>query len=158
MKTEPKRLPCRTRSSCLSLVLFAMAMLVSCGGGNRNTINSTPTPPEAQLGISPSAINFGTVAVGSSENQNGSLSARGSDIHVSSASWNGQGYALSGISFPQAIPAGSSIPFTVTFAPQSSGAMNGQVSFFSDASSSPLVVDLTGSGGQAQYSVQLSWN
>jgi len=158
MKTEPERLQRRARSSCLSLVLFAMTMLVSCSGGNRFATSSTPTPPQAQLDISPSAMNFGTVAVGSSENQNGSLSARGNDIHVSSASWNGQGYALSGISFPQTIPLGTSIPFTISFAPQSSGAISGQVSFFSDASSSPLVVSLMGSGAQAQYSVRLSWN
>src|SRR5215471_5012182 len=120
MKTEPERLLRRAGSSCLSLVLFAMTMLVSCGGGNRLATNYAPAPPQAQLDISPSAMNFGTVAVGSSQNQNGSLSARGTDIHVSTASWNGQGYALSGISFPMTIPAGTSIPFKVTFTPQSS--------------------------------------
>jgi len=158
MKTEPERLQRRARSSCLSLVLFAMTMLVSCSGGNRLANSSAPAPPQAQLDISPSAMNFGTVAVGSSQNQNGSLSARGTDIHVSTASWNGQGYALSGISFPTTIPAGTSISFTVTFAPQSSGATNGQLSFLSDASNSPIVVSLMGNGGQAQYSVTLSWN
>jgi Abnormal spindle-like microcephaly-assoc'd, ASPM-SPD-2-Hydin len=120
--------------------------------------NSAPTSPQAQLDISPSTMNFGTVAVGSSQNQNGSLSARGADIQVSTASWNGQGYVLSGISFPKTIPAGTSVPFTVTFTPQSSGAVNGQLSFLSDASNSPPVVSLTGTGGQAQYSVTLSWN
>lgn len=156
--TNPQRLKYRARPSYLRFVLFAMVTLVSCGGGSRSATNSPPSPPESQLDINPSAINFGTVAVGSSENRNGSLSAQGTDIHVSTASWNGQGYAVSGISFPKTIPAGTSVPFTVTFAPQSSGTSTGQLSFFSDASSSQITLSLTGIGGQAQYSVRLSWN
>jgi fibronectin type 3 domain-containing protein len=78
---------------------------------------------------------------------------------VSSAAWNGSGFSLTGITFPVTVPPGQSMPFTVTFAPQISGSATGQVSFVSDASNSPTVVTLAGSGTQAaQHSVSLSWN
>jgi hypothetical protein len=112
-----------------------------------------------QLGVSPSTMNFGNVTVGSSQNQAGTLTAGSSDVNVSTASWNGLGYSLSGITFPTTVKAGTSAPFTVTFTPQAIGSSSGQVSFVSDATNSPTVVTLTGSGTQAtQHSVRLSWN
>jgi hypothetical protein len=112
-----------------------------------------------QLGANPSSINFGSVAVGSSQNQTGSLTAGGADIIITSASWNGQGYSLSGITFPATVTARNSIPFTVTFTPQDSVSASGQVSFVSNASDSPTTVTMTGTGTQTvQHSVSLSWN
>jgi hypothetical protein len=110
-----------------------------------------------QLGVSPSAMNFGNVALGSSQKQTGSLTAGSSSITVSSANWNGTGYSLSGITFPVAVPAGQSVPFTVTFAPQTAGSSAGNVSFVSNASNSPSTVTLSGSGLQSAHSVSLSW-
>src|SRR5579871_6865246 len=101
-------------------------------------------------------MNFGTVDVGSTQTQTGSLTAAGSSITVSSASWNGAGYSLSGITFPVTVPAGQKVPFTVTFAPQTTGASNGSISFISNASNSPDTEPLTGNG--LQHSVGLSWN
>jgi hypothetical protein len=103
-------------------------------------------------------MNFGTVALGSSQTQNGSLTAGGTSITVSSASWNGTGYSVSGITFPVTVPAGQSVPFKVTFAPQAAGTSNGSVSFFSNASNSPDQEPLTGAGSATQHSVALSWN
>lgn len=109
-----------------------------------------------QLGVSPSAMNFGNVALGSSQKQTGSLTAGSSGITVSSASWNGAGYSLSGITFPATVAAGQSIPFTVTFAPQTAGSSAGSISFISNASNSPGTETLSGSG--LQHSASLSWN
>lgn len=113
-----------------------------------------------QIGVSPATMDFGDVAVGSSSDKPGSLTAGASPITVDSADWSGQGYSLSGITFPAGVPAGQSISFTVTFAPQTAGTSSGSVSFVSDASNSPSVVSLTGNGTQqqAQHSVDLSWD
>jgi hypothetical protein len=128
-----------------------------------NTASSLPLSGNglaaSQLAASLSSMNFGNVAVGSSKSQNGSLTTGSSNITVSSAAWNGSGFSLTGITFPVTVPPGQSMPFTVTFAPQISGSATGQVSFVSDASNSPTVVTLAGSGTQAaQHSVSLSWN
>jgi hypothetical protein len=111
-----------------------------------------------QLGVSPATMSFGTVVLGSSQTQTGSLTAGSSSITVSSASWNGAGFSLSGVTFPVTVAAGNSIPFTVTFAPQTAGSSTGNISFVSNASNSPGTETLSGSGLQPAHSVALAWN
>jgi hypothetical protein len=104
-------------------------------------------------------MSFGNVAVGSNSAQQGTLTAGSSDIKVVSAAWNGQAYSLSGISFPVTVPAGQSVPFTVTFAPQTAGSTPGSITFDSNATNSPTKETLTGSGTQqSPHSVALSWD
>jgi Abnormal spindle-like microcephaly-assoc'd, ASPM-SPD-2-Hydin len=119
----------------------------------------------SQLGASPSALSFGSVAVGSSLNKTGTLTAGSSDVVVASAAWSGQGYSVSGLSFPVTILAGKSLPYTVTFAPEAAGASQGSVSFISNAANSPTTESFSGTGSQTQSTnptvqptVQLSWN
>src|SRR5207247_2882997 len=102
---------------------------------------------------------FGAVLVGKSKSLNGVLSATNSDVTVSSASWNGQGFALNGISFPARVPAGQGLSFTVTFTPQVAGSSTGSLDFVSNASNSVGTEALTGTGSQSsQHSVGLSWD
>ena len=120
----------------------------------------------AELAVSPSTLSFGSVAVGSSLNKTGALTAGTSDVKVSSAAWSGQGYALSGITFPVTVPAGKSVSFTVTFTPEATGSSQGSVSFVSNAANSPTVEMFTGSGSQTQsqnpggvqHTVNLAWD
>jgi fibronectin type 3 domain-containing protein len=99
------------------------------------------------------------VTVGSSRTQTGALTAGASAVTISSASWNGQGYSVNGISFPITLTAGQNVPFTVTFTPQVSGTSSGSISFISDASNSPTRETLTGTGTQSLlHSVDLSWD
>lgn len=112
-----------------------------------------------QLAVSPSTLTFGSVAVGGSKSLTGTLTASSSSIAVSSAGWNGQGYAVSGITFPTTVSAGQSVNFTVTFTPQIAGASSGSISFASDASNSPNTETLNGTGTQlTQHTVNLSWD
>jgi len=65
---------------------------------------------------------------------------------------------FSGVSLPVTIPAGQSTSFTVTFAPQASGATSASLSFSSNASNSPTVQTMTGTGtAAAQHVVDLTW-
>ena len=90
--------------------------------------------------------------------QPGTLSATGASVTVSSGTVNGSAFALSGISFPVTIPAGQHVQFTVTFTPSTNGVASGNVSFASDASNSPTIESLTGTGTPPpQHSVGLSW-
>ena len=111
------------------------------------------------LAVSPTSLSFGNVAVGSNSALNGSLIASGASVTVSSASLNNNEFVFSGISLPATIPAGQSTPFTVTFTPQSSGATSASLSFSSNASNSPTVQTMTGSGtAPTQHTVGLTWN
>jgi hypothetical protein len=112
-----------------------------------------------QLAVSPSTLNFGSVAVGQSKSMSASLSATGSSITVTGANMSTSEFTLSGISFPVTLAAGKTVSFTVKFAPQSSGAGAASVSFSSNASNSSTLQSLTGSGTAApQHIVALSWN
>jgi hypothetical protein len=110
------------------------------------------------LAVSPTTLAFGNVTVGSSSALGASLIASGAAVTVNSASSNSSEFALSGIAFPVTIPAGQSSTFTVTFTPQSSGAASASLSFSSNASNSPAVQSLTGTGAtQTQHTVDLTW-
>jgi len=111
------------------------------------------------LAVSPTSLSFGSVTVGSNASLNGSLTASGASVTVASASLNNNEFALSGISLPATIPAGQSAPFTVTFTPQTSGATSASLSFSSNASNSPAVQTMTGTGTAAtQHTVGLTWD
>ena len=110
-----------------------------------------------QLGVSPGVFSFGSIPVGSHQSLGGSLTAGGSDVLVSSSSWSGAGFSVTGITFPVTVPAGQSVPFTVRFAPTGPGPVTGGVSFISNASNSPTGATFSGTGTQATQ-VQLSWN
>jgi hypothetical protein len=113
----------------------------------------------AQLSVSPATMAFGSVAVGSSASKTGSLTANNSPITVSTVDESGEGYALSGISFPFTLAVGNSVSFTVTFTPQSAGSSPGSLSFINNGSGSASAT-LSGSGStqSSPHTVSLSWN
>lgn len=113
---------------------------------------------QGQLAVTPSTMNFGSVTVNTSATLTGTLTAGSTDIQVASAGWSGTGYTVDGITFPVTVAAGSSVPFTVTFTPQTAGTLNGSVSFISNATNSPTVENFTGNGTAAPpHTVTLSW-
>jgi hypothetical protein len=112
-----------------------------------------------QLAATPSPLTFSTaVIVGTSANLTASVSATGSSVTVTSVTSNNSEFSLSGLSFPLTIQAGNSASFTVTFAPQSTGAASGTFTFASNASNGSVVQSLSGTGiAPPIHSVALSW-
>jgi hypothetical protein len=111
-----------------------------------------------QLSLSPSAINFGNVAVGSSKSQTATLTAIGANVTISSRTLNSPEFAFSGLSLPMSLAAGQSASFSVTFKPQMSGTANASMSIGNSASAVPLKESLSGTGtAAAAHSVALSW-
>jgi hypothetical protein len=140
--------------SCVGALLLVLAMN-GCGATS-STSNHSFT---GHLAINPSTLTFGKVGLGSSTSKTGTLTAITTSVAVSSAAWDGEGYSVSGITFPTVVPAGKTVPFTVTFVPQTPGTSRGSITFYSDASSSPTKGTLIGMGAQAnRHGVELSWN
>jgi hypothetical protein len=112
-----------------------------------------------QLQVTPAAIDFGDASVGSTGTQKVQLTATGADVTVSSAITSSKNFQLNGLTLPFTIPAGHSVPFTVTFVPNGSDNSSAMLLFASDASNSPneQVVTLR-VVGPVQHKVQLSWN
>jgi hypothetical protein len=111
-----------------------------------------------QLTVSPGSMSFGTIAVGTSQKQTGMLSASGSSVTVSSGSSSSSEFSISGLTLPVTVAAGQSMPFAVTFAPQTSGTASANISFASNASTPSITAVATGTGETIlQHSVDLSW-
>ena len=111
-----------------------------------------------KLAVSPTTMAFGSVLVGSSKSQTGTLSASGAPVSVSSDSFTSSEFAVSGLKFPFTLAAGQTASFTLTFKPQTSGTATANLSVASDASDSPTRESLTGTGtATTQHSVSLSW-
>ncbi len=122
------------------------------------SLSGTGTSP-GQLTVSPGSMSFGTIVVGTGQTQTGTLSASGSSVTVSSGTSNSSEFILGGMTLPFTIAAGQSVPFSVTFSPQTSGTASANVSFASNASISSITEAVTGTGASAiQHSVDLSWN
>lgn len=111
-----------------------------------------------QLQVTPAAIDFRDANAESTGTQSGQLTAIGADVTVSSATTSSKNFQFNGPALPFTIPAGHSVPFTVTFVPQESSSSSAILSFASDAENSadehastvPMLPPV-------KYKVQLSW-
>ncbi len=114
------------------------------------SLSGTGATPVATLAASPASLSFGTVSVGNTGSQNVTLTASGASVSVSQANVSGTGFSVSGLTLPATIAAGSSLTFSVNFAPTAQGAVSGNLSIVSNASNTPASVSLSGTGGAAQ--------
>jgi hypothetical protein len=139
----------------MGLMILAAAISIGCGGGSGTHLDVAA----GQLMVSPSTLDFGSVALGQKVTRKGTLSAGNASITVTSADWSGQGFSLSGITFPVTVAAGQSVPFKVTFTPQQNGSASGNITFISDATNSPHAEALTANSSRSSsaHSVTLSW-
>ncbi len=109
------------------------------------TGTSAPAP-SGQLWVTPSTLNIGSVAVGSSGTASGSLNATNGSVTVTAASTNNSAFKVSGFSLPLTVAAGQTVPFTVTFRPTTAGSSAATLSFISNAQTATITESLTGTG------------
>jgi ASPM-SPD-2-Hydin domain-containing protein/HYDIN/CFA65/VesB family protein len=120
------------------------------------TLIGTGTSATGQLAVSPTTLNFGSVAVGKSGTATGSLTASGASVTVTKAGMSNSQFVLSGLTLPVTIAAGHSASFTVTFSPQNTGAISGTLTFTSNANPSTTAANLTGTGTSTQGQLAVS--
>jgi HYDIN/CFA65/VesB family protein/centrosomal CEP192-like protein/ASPM-SPD-2-Hydin domain-containing protein len=121
-------------------------------------LSGSGTAP-GQLTLTPGSTNFGNVTVGVTQTQSATLTASGGSVTVSATSSTNPEFGISGLSLPLNLAAGQSVPFTLTFTPQASGAASGAITLTTNASNAPLSESLSGTGVAApQHSVTLAWN
>ncbi|MGA2334035.1 MAG: choice-of-anchor D domain-containing protein [Terriglobales bacterium] len=110
------------------------------------------------LGVTPATLSFGSVTVGSSASLQATLTASNTAVTISSDASTSSEFVLSGLTLPATIAAGKSVAVTIQFTPNASGAASGQAGFTSNATGSPTVAKLTGTGvAQSSNYVSLSW-
>jgi len=121
------------------------------------SLTGTGAATNGTLAVNPASMSFGNVTIGSSQTQNGTVTANGGGLTLSSATSNNPAFTIAGLSLPLNLSAGQSAPFTVTFAPTASGNASATISFVAGNSSS-AVETATGSGTTIQHIVDLTWN
>src|SRR5271169_774426 len=110
-------------------------------------ISITGTGTQAGLTIAPSALTFGNVIVGQSGTQSVKLTNSGnSSVTINLATVAGNGFGVSGLSLPTTLTSGQSLSFNAQFAPTSSGAATGSITFTDNAPGSPQIVGMVGTG------------
>ena len=102
---------------CLFFAIFALSSTAFAGGG--------------QLTLSPSTINFSGVTIGTSQIQAVTLTnPGGSKMTVSQATVSGTDFTLSGLKYPTTLSGGQSTTCYVTFSPQSTSGVSGDLSIW----------------------------
>jgi hypothetical protein len=127
-----------------------------------NASNPTLVVPLSGSGVAPgtlspnpSSVAFGNVQVGHNKTLPETITnTGGSNATITQDSVSGAGYSVSGLNLPLTLGPGDSSTFSVTFAPQSTGTVDGNVTLTSNASNPSLIVPLSGTGTpQGQLSV-----
>jgi hypothetical protein len=122
-------------------ILAAGLSLTGCGsvGGSKSGTGTVT--------LTPSAASFGNVTVKTEATQTIKVSNTGtSELKIFGANIRGAGFSLSGLKGPTKLAAGSSMNFNIAFKPMEARAETGLVSIKTDASESPVTVDLSGTG------------
>jgi hypothetical protein len=105
------------------------------------------------LSANPPSIDFGTVTAGTATRSVTVKGTHGRDI-ISQAVATGSGFSVSGPSLPVMLAWGQTATFSVTYAPQSSGAATGSVTILTNGSGASLTIPLTGTGGATAGSLR----
>ena len=136
------------------------ATLTLTSNGSDPTVNvslgGSGTTTTGTLAVTPASMSFGSVAIGTTQTESGSVTASGGSVTLSSTSSSNSAFAVGGIMLPITLTAGQSAAFTLTFAPTSTGSASANISFFTSNSTSASET-ANGSGATTQHTVDLSW-
>jgi VCBS repeat-containing protein len=139
--------------------LFSVLVSNSVGSATSNAGTLTVNAATQLLTASPSTLNFGSVAVGSTKTIPVTISNSGnSNISINNIALSGPGFSPSGVGSGLTLTPGQTATLNVTFDPAGAGAATGSVSVSSNATNSPASITLSGTGVQpVQHSVTVSW-
>jgi hypothetical protein len=111
--------------------------------------------PTYLLSASPTSLSFGNVPVGTQSVLPIILTNTGTgSVTITQDTIAGTGFSGSGLSLPFTLASGQNTDLSITFAPTAGGSVTGSASVVSNASNSPAVVSLSGTG---THYVDLAW-
>ena len=129
--------------------------IVSPGG--TSPVGVTGTGVQAGISVSSSSLSFGSLIDGQTKTLPLVVTNTGTaSLTITQVTSTGAGLSVSGVAPPLTIAAGQSTTLTAQFAPQAAGAANGSISLTTNASSTPTVVALSGTGVAATTTLSVS--
>jgi len=133
----------------MSLALFGMLATSGCIGFSGNP----PGTSKAGLHLTPNAIDFGSVGVGSSASQPVIVANRGAkQLTLTNISATGSEFSITGFSGPTILQSGQTIKLTASFAPTSAGQESGNISVTTSLQGPAMMATLTGKGATSLLS------
>jgi hypothetical protein len=134
-----------------------VTLTATAGGASGGFALQLSSAPALALSANATSVAFGNVALNSPATQSITLTSTGTGaVVVSAISITGTGFAVSGATSPLTLQAGQTATINLQFDPKSSGAVSGQLTITSNATSNSTIgIGLTGTG--ASYSVSLTW-
>lgn len=127
------------------------SVVVSNSGGSITSGSATLTVNAATrvLNSNPTSLSFGSVNNGSNNTLGVTLTNSGnSSVTISSVTSSGAGFTCSGLAAGAILSAGQNTTLNVGFAPTAAGSLTGNVTISSNATNSPVMIGLTGTGVQ----------
>jgi len=101
------------------------------------------------LGANPTSLSLGNVNVGGNGSSSVTLTNTGnSNVNISSVTVSGAGFSASGVTSSTTLTPNQTVTLSVAFAPASAGSVTGSVSVASNATNSPVMIALSGTGVQ----------
>jgi hypothetical protein len=139
------------------------SVTVTSNGSNPSLVISLAglgSTVSGQLGVSPTPVAVGSVFTGTGGSAVGSLTATGANVTITAVSSSNALFTISGLSLPKLIPAGTSVPFTVTYSPTvASAGDSSNLTFTSNAQVSTTTDTATGSAtAPPVHTVTLTWD
>src|ERR1700739_2440872 len=99
----------------LSVVVLTAVVLGGCLG-LVTAHNSSQTPPQAAIQVTPASVNFGSVATGKKISQTVSVANTGNvAVNISQMNVSSSNFSVSGLTMPLSLPVGQSNNFQVWF-------------------------------------------
>ncbi len=127
-----------------AVLLIAILILDGCAGLLNGAGGSTQS---GSLQLNPVTVNFGKVALGKQSTQNVSITNPGKNtVTVTQVGVSNPQFALSGVTPPLSLPSGQTASFSISVKPTTAGSVSGTLSVVHDASTTPLLLNLTATG------------
>jgi hypothetical protein len=123
------------------------------------TLTGTGVAATQILSLSTTSLSFGNVDTGTSSTQTVSVTNTGNaNVQISQIAVAGTGYSLSGASAPITLTPSQKLTFSVILNPAVAGSASGTVTITSNATGSPAMITLSGSGvTPVPHTVSLAW-
>src|SRR5467141_628725 len=128
---------------------FTVAVSNSAGSATSSAATLTVNAATYLLSASPTSLSFGNVNTTASSTLAVTLTNSGnSDVTITNVSSSGAGFNPSGVSAGTVLAPAKTATLNVMFAPAATGSVTGNASVTSNATNSPTVISLAGTGVQ----------
>lgn len=140
-----------TRFLATTLAFVGLFGTSACVG---SSANPNAQPEKENVVITPNAISFGNVGVGSSANQTVIVSNHSAvAVTLTNVSATGVGFSVAGFPGTAILRTGQTIKLTAVFKPKSLGEQSGSISVTMARQPAPVTATLTGTGSTSKLSM-----